>query len=119
MATDHIPPLDSTNIDIQQQREVYELGTRLYELERDIRQFLTNDAQLKRNYNDLREFKVRRVKQRRSSIKLQCVLEKVEAFFDVHLEDRAKTELGADGINDLVSSFIRNNNKVIVLRARH
>ena len=57
-ATNHIPTLNSTNTDIQQQREIYELETRLYELERDIRQFLTNEAQLKRNYNDLREFQV-------------------------------------------------------------
>ncbi|KAI6177526.1 V-type proton ATPase subunit a [Aphelenchoides bicaudatus] len=88
-ATNHIPPLDSTNTEIQQQREIYELEARLYELERDIRQFLTNEAQLKRNYNDLREF--------------QCVLDKVETFFDVHLEDRAKTQLEeiSDGFNDV------------------
>jgi hypothetical protein len=93
--TDHIPPLDNNNTEIRQQREMYELENRLYELEKDIRQFLSNEAQLKRNYNDLKEF--------------QCVLEKVEAFFDVHLEDRAKTELGsdfnADGFNDVVSNF--------------
>lgn len=36
------------------------------------------------------------------------MLEKVEAFFDVHLEDRAKTALEtdiSDGVNDVVCRF--------------
>ncbi|KAI6219820.1 V-type proton ATPase subunit a [Aphelenchoides fujianensis] len=86
----HIPPLDTTNVDVPQQRNIYDLETKICDLERDIRQLLANEAKLKRNYNDLREF--------------QCVLGKVEDFFDVHLEDRAKTELETDvrdGFNDV------------------
>ncbi|KAI6202062.1 V-type proton ATPase subunit a [Aphelenchoides besseyi] len=89
-ATKHIPPLDISNTDVPQQRNIYDLEAKIHDLERDIRQLLTSEAQLKRNYNDLREF--------------QCVLEKVEAFFDVHLEHQAKTELETDvkdGVNDV------------------
>ena len=72
------------------QREIHELQTKINELEHDIRQFLANEAQLKRNFNDLRE--------------LKSVLDQVEGFFEVHLEDRAKTELEVDvrdGVNDV------------------
>ncbi|KAH7725553.1 v-type proton ATPase subunit a isoform 4 [Aphelenchoides avenae] len=88
-AKDHIPALDTSNIEVPQQRTIYELEAHLNELERDIRQFLENEARLKRNYNDLKEF--------------QCVLQKVEAFFRVHIEHTAKTELENDGeeINDV------------------
>ncbi|CAD5224728.1 unnamed protein product [Bursaphelenchus xylophilus] len=90
-AVDHIPPLDSTNTEVLQQREIYDLEVKLYELERDLRQFLSNEEQLKQNYNDLREF--------------QCVLQKVESFFSVHLEDMAKTELEIEGLDDKVNDL--------------
>lgn len=94
-AVDHIPTLDSTNTEVLQQREIYDLEQKLFDLERDLRQFLQNEEQLKRNFNDLREF--------------QCVLQKVEDFFSVHMEDLAKNELEVEGsvdkVNDLVSCF--------------
>ncbi|CAD5218970.1 unnamed protein product [Bursaphelenchus okinawaensis] len=90
-ADKHIPPLDSTNTEVIQQREIYDLETKLYELERDLRQFLANEEQIKQNYNDMREF--------------QCVLQKVESFFNVHLEDMAKTELDAEGLDDKVNDL--------------
>ncbi|KAI6188986.1 V-type proton ATPase subunit a [Aphelenchoides besseyi] len=55
-ATKHIPPLDISNTDVPQQRNIYDLEAKIHDLERDIRQLLTSEAQLKRNYNDLREF---------------------------------------------------------------
>lgn len=55
---------------------MYDLETRLYDLERDIRQFLQNEAQLKRNLNDFKQCK--------------SVYEKVEAFFRVVSEDTKK-----------------------------
>ncbi|KAI1715648.1 v-type ATPase subunit family domain-containing protein [Ditylenchus destructor] len=93
-ARDHIPPLDVTKTEVSLQREMWDLETRLYDLERDVRQFLQNEAQLKRNVNDLKQCK--------------SVYEKVEAFFKVHIENTARTELDNDGeeIND-VHSFER------------
>ncbi|KAI1725099.1 v-type ATPase subunit family domain-containing protein [Ditylenchus destructor] len=88
-ARDHIPPLDVTKTEVSLQREMWDLETRLYDLERDVRQFLQNEAQLKRNVNDLKQCK--------------SVYEKVEAFFKVHIENTARTELDNDGeeINDV------------------
>jgi len=82
-ATDHIPNLDISNADVTPMRDIYVLEVyfllyfliknilkaKLFEFERDFRQFLANEAQLKRNYNDLKQCK--------------CVYEKVEAFFKV------------------------------------
>jgi len=68
-AADHIPPIDVSQTSVSSQREMLELETRLYDLERDIRQFLKNEAQILRNYNDLQQCK--------------SVYEKVEAFFNV------------------------------------
>ncbi|KAL3077557.1 hypothetical protein niasHS_012263 [Heterodera schachtii] len=87
--SDHIPPLDTTRTDITLLREMYDLESHLYDIERDIRQFLANEAQLKRNFNDLKQFK--------------SVYEKVEAFFKVHIENTAKTELESEQleVNDV------------------
>nr|CAD2180426.1 unnamed protein product [Meloidogyne enterolobii] len=81
-ATDHIPNLDISNADVTPMRDIYVLEAKLFEFERDFRQFLANEAQLKRNYNDLKQSK--------------CVYEKVEAFFKVHIENTAKTELESE-----------------------
>lgn len=64
------------------------MQTRILDLEKDVRQFLTNESKLQRNYNKSREF-------------LQ-VLEKVEAFFEVHIEDKAFNQLesGIDDVNE-------------------
>ncbi|KAE9551407.1 hypothetical protein FO519_005387 [Halicephalobus sp. NKZ332] len=53
--------------------------TRVFEVEKDVRQFLSHESQLQRNYNEFREF--------------IHVLQKVESFFEVHIENEAKTEL--------------------------
>uniref|UniRef100_A0A914ICX3 V-type proton ATPase subunit a n=1 Tax=Globodera rostochiensis TaxID=31243 RepID=A0A914ICX3_GLORO len=82
--SDHIPPLDTSRTDITLLREMYELESHLYDIERDIRQFLANEAQLKRNFNDLKQFK--------------SVYEKVETFFKVHIENTARTELESEQI---------------------
>uniref|UniRef100_A0A915DBS8 V-type proton ATPase subunit a n=1 Tax=Ditylenchus dipsaci TaxID=166011 RepID=A0A915DBS8_9BILA len=86
-AKNHIPPVDVTNTEVSLQREMYDLETRLYDLERDIRQFLQNEAQLKRNINDLKQCK--------------SVYENAHLF--KHIENTAKTELENDleEINDV------------------
>uniref|UniRef100_A0A914BXQ8 V-type proton ATPase subunit a n=1 Tax=Acrobeloides nanus TaxID=290746 RepID=A0A914BXQ8_9BILA len=77
-----IPEMDTSNIEISLQREIYDLEIRLFDLERDIRILLDNETALRRNCNDLMEF--------------QEVLQKVESFFDIHIEDKARNQLDVD-----------------------
>lgn len=52
-------------------------------MERDIRNMLDNEKILHGNCNDLIDF--------------QEVLNKVDDFFDIHLDDKAKSQLESDG----------------------
>uniref|UniRef100_A0AC34GPR7 V-type proton ATPase subunit a n=1 Tax=Panagrolaimus sp. ES5 TaxID=591445 RepID=A0AC34GPR7_9BILA len=87
-ARSHIPYIDTYNTEIIPQRVIYDLETRILELEKEVRQFLTNGSKIHINYNRAREFR--------------HVLQKVEAFFEVHLEDKAFNLLeSGTGVNDV------------------
>uniref|UniRef100_A0A7E4W610 V-type proton ATPase subunit a n=1 Tax=Panagrellus redivivus TaxID=6233 RepID=A0A7E4W610_PANRE len=78
-AKEHIAALEVKNTETAPQRQINDLETQVFELEKDIRQFLENEGKMQKNYNMAREF--------------LHVLKKVDTFFEVHIENEALTEL--------------------------
>ncbi|CAI4227721.1 unnamed protein product [Auanema sp. JU1783] len=73
------PPI--TNPDIPTLVEVNHIETKLDELEKTFTLLNRNESQLRKNMNEMKEFKF--------------VLERVEQFFEIHIEDEAMFEIEA------------------------
>ncbi|KAJ1362356.1 hypothetical protein KIN20_021881 [Parelaphostrongylus tenuis] len=88
-------PIDATIIETPSHYEINHLETELSELERDFVELNKNDSYIRKNLNEMIEF--------------EFVLQRVEQFFEVHLEDEAIVNIEApgkeqDGLSKSVSS---------------
>ncbi|KAK6752841.1 hypothetical protein RB195_003939 [Necator americanus] len=79
-----LQPIDATTIETPSQFEINTLEGTLDELERDFVELNTNDSHLRKNLNEMREF--------------QYVLQRVEQFFEVHMENEAMNNIQAPEI---------------------
>ncbi|VDK50402.1 unnamed protein product [Cylicostephanus goldi] len=74
-----LQPIDATTIETPSQVEINHLEAVLNELEHDFVGLNKNDSHLRKNLNETREF--------------QYVLQRVEQFFEVHMEDEAMNNI--------------------------
>nr|CDJ92938.1 ATPase domain containing protein [Haemonchus contortus] len=76
-------PIDATAIETPSHFEINNLETQVGELELDFVSLNKNDSYIRKNLNEMREF--------------QYVLQRVEQFFEVHMEDEAMINIEAPG----------------------
>lgn len=82
-----ITPLDERTIDVDDERGNMALEQRILEVEKEVRHHFKSDFAMRKTYSEYVEF--------------LHVLQKTEEFFNVHLDNRAMTELEATEIGAL------------------